>query len=192
MEKRTISKLELAFRMSIVLIAVATALAVMPQTAFGASPVVKTVPFVPANTLIPHDTWSGKTITLKGTCDSEGVNFAWTWDFGDGSPVATGTVGNKYVIEATHAYTGSTGNVFTARLTVENTSTGETGSQVYYVQIRDKSLSVEANVAVDQGLWYLHKDMYRYSSGGIDYGAWTSGQAGGYASLGYYANLPRI
>lgn len=173
--------------MSIVLIAVAAALAVMPQTALGASPVVKTVPFVPANTLIPHDTWSGKAITLKGTSDSGGGNFAWTWDFGDGSPVATGIVTNKYVIGASHTYTGTTGNVFTARLTVQNTTTGETGSQVYYVQIRDKSLGVEVNVAVDEGLWYLHRDMYRYSSGGVDYGAWTSGQAGGYASLGYYS-----
>lgn len=145
-----------------------------PVAAQAAPPVVKTVPWVATNPLIPHDTWIGKTVTLKGTCDQQGANIRYTWDFGDGTPVATGTVSNMYVIEATHAYTGAAGTVFTARLTVQNLSTGETGNKAYYVAIQDKTLEVEVNVAIDQGLWYLHKTMTR--SGNT--GRWTSGSAG--------------
>jgi PKD repeat protein len=157
-----------------------------PGLAQAASPVVKTVPWVATNPLIPHDTYSGKTITLKGTCDSQGANFSYSWDFGDGSAPATGTVSNKFAIEATHAYTGAVGTVFTARLTVTNTSTvGEVGTQTYYVIMQNKSQAVEVNIAIDEGLWFLHKDQRRYSSGGKDYGVWDSG---GYASSGYYGN----
>ena len=51
------------------------------------------------NPLVPHDTWSGKQITLKGTSDVQGANIQYTWDFGDGSPVVNGTVADQYVIE---------------------------------------------------------------------------------------------
>lgn len=130
-------------------------------TALAAPPVVKTVPWVATNPLIPHDTWSGKTITLKGTSDVQGANIEYTWDFGDGTPVVTGVVTNQYVVEATHAYTGTPGTIVTARLTIQNTTTGESDSALYFVQIQDKTLDVEANVAIDEGLWYLHKTMNR-------------------------------
>jgi len=177
------------YRTFIVLTAVMAALAALPQATLGAAPVVKTVPWVSTNPLIPHDTWSGKMTRLKGTSDSQGANFQWTWDFGDGSPVVTGTVTNKYAIEAPHVYTGAIGTVFTARLTVQNTSTGETGSKEYYVQIRNQTLDVSVNVAIDEGLWYLHKYQSRYSSGGVDYGDWQSTTDGGYATGagGYYS-----
>ena len=50
----------------------------------SAAPVVKTVPWVATNPLVPHDTYAGKEITLKATTDSQGANFTYTWDFGDG------------------------------------------------------------------------------------------------------------
>ena len=46
--------------------AVAAAL-LFPAAAMAAPPVVKTVPWVANIPLIPHDTWSGKSIRLKGT-----------------------------------------------------------------------------------------------------------------------------
>ena len=113
--------------------------------AFSVVPVVKTVPWVATDPLIPHDTWSGKQITLKGTSDVQGANFQYSWDFGDASAPAVGTVTNMYVIEATHTYTGSDGDIFTARLTVEDTSTGETASQTYFVAIQAQTLEVEVN-----------------------------------------------
>lgn len=129
----------------------------IPLAASAAAPVVKTVPWVPTNPLIPHDTYPGKAVTLKGTCDLQGATIQYTWDFGDGSPVATGTVTNRYAIQATHTYAGPTGTIYTARLTVQNTGTGETGSKEYFVEMRDKTLPVEVNVAIDEGLWYLFK-----------------------------------
>jgi peptidoglycan hydrolase-like protein with peptidoglycan-binding domain len=156
--------------------------AVLPLSA--APPVVKTVPWVGSQPLIPHDTWSGKAITLKGTSDVQGANIQYTWDFGDGSPAETGTVTNQYVIEETHTYTESTGTVFTATLTVRNTTTGETSSKQYYVKIEDKSLPVEVNVAIDEGLWYLWKTPTRL--GGGQY-RWSNIHSGSSYS-NYYGN----
>lgn len=144
------------------------------QVAFSAPPVVKTVPWVSNNSLIPHSTWSGKQITLKGTSDVEGENIEYTWDFGDASPVSTGSVGNKYVIEATHTYAGNVGDIFSARLTVQNTDTFESASKVYFVQILDNILDTQVNVAIDEGLWRLHKTMTRTTANSQDAGHWES------------------
>jgi len=148
--------------------------------AVAAPPVVKTVPWVATNPLIPHDTWSGKTITLKGTADMQGANIQYSWDFGDGSPPAVGSVTNKNVIEATHVYTGGAGDVFTARLTVENTATAETGSQTYFVAIRNQTLETEVNVAIDEGLWNLHKNRQDTTCDGLPCSHW--GYVYGYVS----------
>lgn len=153
---------------------IAAATVLLTASVLAAPPVVKTVPWVDSNHLIPHTTYSGKSIRLKGTCDQQGANLQWIWDFGDGSPVATGTVANRYAIEASHAYTGATGTVFTARLTVQNTSTGETGNKAYYVEVKAKSLEVEVNVAIDEGLWFLHKSQRKTSSGSIETGDWEN------------------
>jgi hypothetical protein len=140
----------------------------------AAPPVVKTVPWVASNPLAPHDTWSGKAVLLKGTADVQGVPWEYTWDFGDGSPVVSGTVANMYAIEATHTYTGSVGQIFTARLTVRNTAVpADTASKEYYVAIRSQNLETEANVAIDDGLWYLHKVLVRYNDGAIPAGYWN-------------------
>lgn len=147
-------------------------------TAHAVQPTVMTVPWVASNPLIPHDTWSGKSIRLKGTADVQAANFQYTWDFGDGSPVATGTVTNRYAIEASHAYTCATpGTIFTASLTVADTGTGETDSENYFVACQAQTLDVEVNVAIDEGLWRLHKTMNRVNVGpGTQAGGhWESG-----------------
>ena len=154
--------------------------------AHAAPPVVKTVPWVATNALIPHDTWSGKEITLKGTADVSGANIQYSWDFGDGSPVVTGMVTDPYVIEAKHVYMAPAGTIFTARLSVQNTNTGETGNKAYFVQVRDRNLPIEVNVAIDEGLWYLHKFQTRTNEGGVDYGDWRS-RSGCRACLGFFS-----
>jgi hypothetical protein len=55
---------------------------------------------------------------------------------------------------------------------VKNTTTGETGSKEFYVKINPRNLTVEASMAIDEGLWFLHKNQYRYTrpSDGLDYG----------------------
>ncbi len=152
-----------------------------------ASVTVKTVPWVPSDSTIPHDTYSGKTVTLKGTCNVAGPTIQWTWDFGDGSAVASGTVTDNYDVEAQHAYTGADGMLYTARLTVLDTSTSETASKPYYVIVHTKALQVEVNVAIDEGLWYLHKDMTRWNDGTFDLGYWDSWKYGYASGLGYPA-----
>jgi hypothetical protein len=163
-------------------------LVIMSQSLFAAIPVVKTVPWVASNSLIAHDTWSGKTITLKGTVDSSCASgCTYVWDFGDGTTTAPGgtAVSDIYNIEAQRAYSGiAVGDTITARLTVKRTATGETGSKEYYIAMRAKSIDVEVNVAIDEGLWYLHKTIYRYTSGSEPCGYWNSG----YAGSGYYPN----
>ncbi len=160
------------------------ALTAMPTLAVP--PVVKTVPWVASNPLIPHDTWSGKSITVKGTSDVQGANIQYIWDFGDGSPVASGSVSNQYAIEATHAYTGAVGTVFTATLTVTNTTTGESDSERYYVKIESQELPVEVNVAIDEGLWWLHKAQIRTGMEGY----WQLG--GSYNGGSHYCATPAI
>lgn len=153
----------------------------------AAPPVVKTVPWVATNPLVPHDTYPGLSVVLKGTVTNltGGHTYTYSWDFGDGSAPATGTVTNAYVIEAAHVYTGTTGTVWTATLRVTDTTTGEFDDEFYYVAMRERNLSVEVNVAIDRGLWYLHKTMRRYTGTAGDLGDWLSG--GGYATYGYYA-----
>ncbi len=93
------------------------------------------------------------------------------------------TVADMHALEASHAYTGATGTVFTARLWVKNVGTGETASKPYYVKIQAKSLAVEVNVAIDEGLWYLHKSQTRTGDAATGQGYWPSA----YAGSGYYS-----
>ena len=143
-------------------------------------PDVKTVPWVASNPLVPHSTISGEPHTLKGTADLQGgapADFEWTWDPGDGSPVYMGTVSDPYNISAVHTYTGAAGTVFTAKLTVEETATGDTQTENYFVEIQAASLGVEVNMAIDAGLWYIHTQQRR-DAVFAGSGDWPSGFVG--------------
>ena len=124
---------------------------------------------------IPHSTWSGKSITVKGTVRYAGA-VAWEWNFGDGSPPLTGSaiVTDSYPcpISATHAYTGPDGSIYVATLTV--TAGLESKSDTYLIRIEPYDLAVQVNVAIDEGLWWLYNQQNRYSSAGTDYGYWHS------------------
>jgi hypothetical protein len=154
------------------------ALLLLPQAAFGVVPVVKTVPWVATNVSIPHDTYAAAVITLKGTTNQQAANFQFNWDFGDGSAHAIGTVTNQFDVEATHTYVGAVGTIWTAQLTITDTNTSESASTGYKVEMRDNNLTSNVNVAIDEGLWYLHKTMHRYTGGPFDLGDWFSGCAG--------------
>jgi hypothetical protein len=142
----------------------------------AAPPNVVCVPSTAINPTVPHDTWNGLETTLKGTAhdtDGDSTLATYEWDFGDGSPVETGTVTSPYIIEARHVYTGTIGNMYVARLTVTD-SDGESGTDEYLVEIKDISdLRVRVNVAIDEGLWRLHKDQVRDTlPDGTPYGYW--------------------
>lgn len=112
----------------------------------------------------PHETYAGKTITLKAVARSLLLPFQYTWDFGDGTPVVTNqalTVDDGYGLQATHAYTGADGTPFNASVQVTLTN-GTILRANYPILLRPKTLDVEMNVAIDEGLWYLHKSQSRY------------------------------
>jgi len=151
----------------------------------GASPVpapeVVCVPWKGMEVLY-HPTWSGLEVTLKGTVRYPG-DVQWTWSFGDMTPATTGLaiVGDDhpYPIGAQHIYNGPVGAQFVAMLNVTALSGPAAGSwstDIYKVQIRDAGLRrTQADVAIDEGLWWLYKVQDRSTVGVVDIGSWTSG-----------------
>lgn len=133
-------------------------------------PVVVTVPWSDGSD--PHTTWDGKEITLKGTVIDTDAS-TYEWDFGDGSAPVSGSVTDPNVIEARHAYTGSDGQLFTATLTICDAS-GVCDSDQYYIEMMPMTFETEVNVAIDEGLWNLHKDQYRFTADEVKYGSWGS------------------
>ncbi|HLH56260.1 MAG TPA: PKD domain-containing protein [Verrucomicrobiae bacterium] len=112
----------------------------------------------------PHETYAGKTITLKAVARNLPLPFQYTWNFGDGTPVVTNqavTAADAYGLQATHAYTGADGTPFNALVQVTLTN-GTVLQAAYPILLRPKTLDVEMNVAIDEGLWYLHKSQNRY------------------------------
>lgn len=155
-----------------------------------AQPTANTVPFVPSTPAAPHTSWSGNPVTLKGTLTSTffGTHtFTYDWDPGDGGVHCTGTVTNQFDVECSHTYTGSVGSVFTAVLTIKDTTTNQvsppsncppsiTQGACYYTSLNapPPNLAIEVNNAIDNGLWYLHKHMRHFTTaGGTPAGDWT-------------------
>jgi hypothetical protein len=141
-------------------------------------PVVKTVPWVATDPSVPHDTYTGKAAILKGTTNVAG-NFTATWSFGDGTPnavISPVTAANQYALEASHAYPAGDpiGTIYTATLTVVDNTTSESASATYKVAKRASDLTSNVNVSIDDGLWYLHKTMQRYTSGVTLQGDWDN------------------
>jgi RHS repeat-associated protein len=144
--------------------------------AIGGGQLVTAVPWqFSGDAEIPHDCWSGKQIRLKAVASTAALPFTYTWDFGDGTPVSTGTVTTRdasYKIEAQHSYTGGIGTPFVATITVVDNA-GTQSSDTYPVVVRSKSLDVETNVAIDEALWYLHKNQSRTTNAGLRTGYWS-------------------
>ena len=172
---------------------VATA-ALYPGGLIAAVPIANTVPFVASNPTSPHTSWAGNPVILKGTLTSAAFGtdtFTYDWDPGDGGAHCTGTVTNQFNVSCTHTYGGTVGNVYTAILTITDTTTGGvspasncppsiTQGACYYTSINapPPNLPVEVNNAIDNGLWYLHIHMnHTTSAHGAPIGDWTGGIA---------------
>ena len=149
-----------------------------------------TVPWVPANPTIPHPTYSGASHTLKGIgryIPTTGTT-SFMWDFGDGtaplawtnlvtathSVMTTNGTNTAYNLGVSHTYTGAVGQTFIATLSIRNSANpNDVKTAVYRVQIKDSGalpangqmdpnkMDVRIDMAVDQGLWYLHTTMAR-------------------------------
>ena len=136
-------------------------LLVFSLPAFGAPPEVKTVPALGADASAAHDVLADRPTTLKGTSSVAGAEIQATWEFGDGSEPLVFTVANGYDVSARHTYSGNAGTAYTAKLTVVDLRSGEASSSRYLVRIGERTLQVSAAIAIDEGLWYLHRTMNR-------------------------------
>jgi hypothetical protein len=164
------------------LMIIASPTAASPDT----PPEVVAVPFHGEKLAVPHDTWIGEEVIFKGTAhdaDGDATMVRYRWDFNDGYSTGWMPVVDPYAMEARHTYTGTMAGgasygpprYFTAWLEVED-STGLQGKDSYFVAIRDKTIDVEVNVALDNGLWWLHKQQIRGAyPDGADYGYWDNG-----------------
>lgn len=150
----------------------------MVAQAAAITPVANTVPWDPTNFAAPHTTFAGKALPLQGTSDSQGANISYDWDPGDGSAHCTGVVTNKYVIECVHTYAAAVGTAFTAVLKVCDTNAGGgCGSANFPVLMRSGNGQDAVNFAIDTGLWFEHKAMWRDTAAGQPIGGWdTSGE----------------
>ncbi|MBI5657601.1 MAG: PKD domain-containing protein, partial [Geobacter sp.] len=146
-------------------------------------PHVITVPWVAHDVTVPHETFNGKAIRLKGIVrDADSATYQW--DFGDGTKSAITNVTNAYDLSMSHTYPDAPqGTPFVATLTVWD-SKGQSGSDTYNIVVKNKSLSIETNVAIDESLWYLHQQQTRTTSNGYPSGWWWTNPT----SSGYYAS----
>ena len=133
----------------------------------------------------PHQVYSGGSLVLQGVATDLTTGAALsvcssTWDFGDASPTASGGT-NGYALEATHTYSGSVGQPFTATLTVtlNPCATGAVLSDTFKVVIAPNNLETKVNMARDKGLWNLHKRINRTTSDGLPSGYWINGGSAG-------------
>lgn len=130
--------------------------------------VVRTVPWLGLPHK-PHEVFPGGVLILQGMATqgltdvgATGITSA-TWDPGDGGAIVNVTAAanaNPLAIETTHTYNGVDGQPFTATLTVTN-NLGQTASDTFRVVVKTKTIDVEANMGIDKGLWYLHKQLNR-------------------------------
>lgn len=166
---------------------------------------VLTVPWIPTSPTTPHTTYPVNSTTeanvilvatvpsAVGSTDS----FTYSWNFGDGSAATTpAAVTNPYDLSVSHQYPASaaTGTQWTAVITVTDTTTSQVGTANYYVIQEPNNLSSRVNVAIDWGLSYLHRTMYRNGTNPnvSTAGGWDSNctningdSYGPYACIGY-------
>jgi hypothetical protein len=152
---------------------------------------VLTAPFDPNNPTTPHTTYpltgtTESTIILLATVPSavgSTDKFQVSWNFGDGSAPTNFALTNPYDISTTHQYPASaaTGTQWTAVVTVTDTTTNTTGSANYYVIQEQNILSSRVNVAIDWGLSYMHRTMWRgtttISGKTVPWGGWDTNVA---------------
>lgn len=135
---------------------------------------VKTVPWR-GNPGQPHQVFSGGTLTLQGVASVPvGCTLSTAvWDPGDGSAPINVSFATPRVLEATHTYTGLNNQPYVATLTVTD-SCGNQASDTFRIVVLPQTLDVDVNMAVDRGLWYLHKREVLSSVGGVPTGYWSS------------------
>lgn len=147
-----------------------------------AGPKAVTVPWKGSDLTAAHPVISGARTTLKGVAGPTAVAYEWT--FGDNGTLGTGRlpIVDINVLEAQHTYTGATGTVYSATLTVYDNANASTRAY-YKIQIVDNTVQSRTNMAIDAALWWVHTHLERYDyqgnpswpCGRIENGAWNPG-----------------
>lgn len=164
------------------------AMAVSLPSMSGAGVTVMTVPWVANSPLSPHSTYPINSttevqVTLQAIVPSavgSADSFTVKWHFGDGSADVTFALTNPYDVSTTHQYPASaaTGTAWTAVVTVTDTTNPGSGTANYYVTQQKNILSSRVNVAIDNGLWYMHQTMWRntttVNSNTVNWGGWDT------------------
>lgn len=152
---------------------------------------VLTVPWVAADPAIPHLAYNGRATTFKAIARGGNGVYQYEWDFqGDGVYDFSAATTNRYNLSTRFTLPNQAQDTtFVARVRV--TSNGQTVVGSYPVRVladvpanpsfaTDAQLQVMRNVAIDDGLWYLHNQMTR--SGNEEdplFGAQLQGLVGG-------------
>jgi uncharacterized protein (TIGR03437 family) len=163
------------------LVRILAGLALAVSAASGAV-TVKPVPVDPNNLLASHTVITTQQALLAATVDlgNSPHSFTFSWNFGDGSPAtAAAPVSDIYDISATHTYTAAAGTNYIAVVTVTDTTNNQTATGQYPIVVQASTLQTRVNVAIDNGLWYLHKTMWRGNttnpdSQTIPWGGWDT------------------
>ena len=131
-----------------------------------------------------HEVYPGGTLILQGTArvpDGCVIEEA-TWDPGDGSgPQQVADVRNPRVLELSHTYNDNPNTLREATLFVRD-SCGNTATDTFRVAIGVRTLRLDVNMAIDRGLWTLHKNMTLASVGEVETGVWSDAVRAGPAS----------
>ncbi|NQT18923.1 MAG: PKD domain-containing protein, partial [Planctomycetes bacterium] len=142
------------------------------QVADPAPPVVYAAPWKGS---LRHEVYNGKRARLKAVAAQGAAAITeYKWDLSD--TTSTGWVAySGRNIELDHVFPdGVLGKPWSGTITVKDAS-GFTASDVYNIVVRAESLDTKRNIAIDDGLWYLHKTQAQSSSGGVRIGHWNSG-----------------
>lgn len=123
-----------------------------------------------------HVVYSGGSLVLQAVAypDTGAALQSATWDPGDGSPPVSVSIADPRILELTHAYSGTVGEPYVARIEVVDVNNNR-ATDTFRVRIHERTLPVEVNMAIDRGLWHLHKRQQRTTSNGVDVGHWTNG-----------------
>jgi len=129
--------------------------------------------------VLPHQVTPGGTIVLQAVATGptgEPIALASaSWNPGDGSGVVAVPHADSLVIEKTHTYAGVVGQPFTATVTATDTD-GNVYTDTFNVVIAANNRETRVNMAIDKGLWNLHKEMNRTTSDGQPSAFWTQNQ----------------
>jgi len=153
-------------------LSIAAALLLAASAASAQNLTVVTVPWVAADPEVPHLAYNGHATTFKAIARGGSGTYLVEWDFdGNGVYDTASATTNRYDLSSRFTYPNqAVDRRFLAQVRV--TSGGQTALGTYPVMVLadvpldpgaadSRQLQVQRAVAIDDGLWFLHKAMAR-------------------------------